>query len=77
MEQNNQKKHPLKSKTIWASILLLVTGILSATGLLNDSQVDIIKNVGPEVLTGIATSVLGLVAAWGRVTAKASLGTKQ
>lgn len=72
-----QKKHPLKSKTIWASILLLGTGLLSATGVLNDSQVEIVKNIGPEVLSGIATSVLALVAAWGRVTAKASLGTKQ
>ena len=71
-----QKKHPLKSKTIWASILLLVTGLLSATGVLNDSQVALIKDIGPEVLTGVVTSVLGLVAAWGRVTAKTSLSTK-
>ena len=69
-----QKKHPLKSKTIWASILLLVTGVLSATGVLSGSQVEVIQNIGPEVLTGLSTSVLAAVAAWGRVSAKTSIG---
>lgn len=72
-----QKKHPLKSKTIWSSILLLVVGILSASGVVTGSQAEIIQSIGPEVLVGVTTSILSLVAAYGRITAKTTLGKAQ
>lgn len=72
-----QKKHPLKSKTIWASILLLVTGVLTMSGVISASQAEIVKSIGPEVLSGAATSVFAVVAAWGRVSAKTTLGKEQ
>ena len=72
-----QTKHPLKSKTIWALILMLLVGVLTATGAISGSQAEVIKNIGPEVLSGLTTSVLALIAAWGRITAKTTLSTEQ
>ena len=68
-----ETKHPLTSKTIWTSILQLVASILVATGVLTSGQGDIITGVGPEILVGIAGSLLAAVSAWGRLTAKTSL----
>lgn len=69
-----QKKHPLKSKTIVASLLMLIVGLLTATGTISGAQAEIIKDIGPELLTGIIMSVLSIVTVYGRVTAKTGIG---
>lgn len=73
----NETKHPLKSKTVWASLLQVVVAILVGTGVVNQAQGELLQDVGPETITSMVTAVLAVIALYGRVTAKTTLKAKQ
>jgi len=57
------------SKTIWASVLQVIVGILTATGLVSASVGAEIAAQGPELIVGAVTVVLGVVSLYGRAKA--------
>jgi hypothetical protein len=65
-----------QSKTVWASILQVLVGAAAAAGAVSPEAGALIQSQGPEVLTGLAASILGVVSFYGRVSAKGTIGKK-
>ena len=63
----------MSSKTVWASLLTIVVGVLTSTGLLTTEGGQAILSSGPDFILGIVNVVLGGVALYGRVTAQTVL----
>jgi hypothetical protein len=68
------------SKTVWASILTVLLAILAMTGVthIGSVQVDQVAAEQESILDGIVQMTLvvsGLVALYGRLTAKTKIGT--
>lgn len=57
------------STTIWASLLQMVVGIGTATGVLTGAAGTVIANEGPGLVIGVITAVLGVWSLYGRVNA--------
>lgn len=73
----NEEKPWYLSKTIWASILQVTLGIAVSAGLVSAEASEVLKEAGPEVITGLVTAVLGALGLYGRVTAKSTLTSKK
>jgi len=70
-------KHPLASKTIWATAFQLIASILLATGVIHADQADILTGLGPDVVVGLVGAIFAVMAAWGRVSATKTLSRKK
>lgn len=63
-----------QSKTIWASILQVGIGLAVSFGLFSEAAGKEILETGPELLTGIGVSAVGLLQIWARVKATKQIG---
>jgi hypothetical protein len=61
------------SKTIWASILQVLVGVLVSTGFLGEGTAGTIIAEGPELIAGAVVGLLGLVSLYGRAFAKKTI----
>ena len=58
-----------QSRTIWASILQVAIGIGVSFGLFSQAAGATILAEGPDLITGVAVSVVGALQIWSRVKA--------
>lgn len=64
------------SKTIWASVMQILAGVLVTTGLVSDAAREILVTDGPELVTGVIVAVFGLFSLYGRMTATKAIGVE-
>ena len=62
------------SKGVWGGIVAALCGLLAAFGVLSPEQSDAAQASLPEALAAAGAAVGGLLAVWGRVSAKTKVG---
>ena len=69
----NSAKSWYKSKTIWASTVTVIVGLLSSFGVISAQGADLIILEAPELIVSVITTIGGVVSFYGRITAKDKL----
>ncbi len=69
----NSAKNWWKSKTIWASTVTVIVGLLSSFGVISAHGSDLIIMEAPDLIVSVITTIGGVVAFFGRITAKDKL----
>ena len=64
-----------QSKSVWGNLLTICTGIAVSLGWFSQDAADAVVSQGPDLIAGIAVSVLGVFSLYGRVVAKKQLTT--
>lgn len=58
-----------QSRTVWASLLVVLVSALKGAGLIDAAGAELITREGADVAVNLITAVLGLFAMYGRVKA--------
>lgn len=62
------------SKGVWGSLIAIGSGVLVASGAVSPDEAAELQSTGGELVAQAAGIVGGVLALWGRITAKSRIG---